>query len=1103
MKRIIVAVILFLLHHICHGVNFNRIEALKRIDDCTISHIYQTRDNAIWIASTDGLLRFDGKKARPISFDCPGWVLELEYGEGKYIWQISTDAIQRANMISLQTEKMAEHDVNFRGCITMARGDSLFVSNNEALYCCNDNGLYLYGSMPEGELISSMLDTKDGSFLISTKCGKIYKDDGRGSRQQIHNCKKPIRKLFADSKGRLWAGLLQGGVIMIENGKSQEFPVPVKDARTMCEDQHGNILVGSSGCLFTILTDGKIKMENPGTPGAHSITNIFKDADGNIWIGTFYNGIFYSNSERCPFSRPSIDGLDKVKLVNDIVQDSRGDLWIATDQYGLFRMSNGRLQEIPDTREYKIKALAYDADEDCLWVGRDRTSLLRYNLKRKSWKEIQFFHDGVAIPMAGTNAIKRHAGEFLIGSSQGLWKFNPKKEEFISRRFKGYNQIVHDIEIDTEGRIWIGGNGLYTNSGDSLAHAHEVISIIDTSITADRAFTGLSAIEDEIWAASNGRGIIVINKKGLQNYTTSNSGIANNRCLTIECLNDGNVLTGTTHGISITNRASRFTLNYNENNGLKIGSMREGCIFKINETTYLIGGTEGLALYETSKTNFEIKDKQIKLEKISSNDDTPYVYNGEDRIIFRHNQKNFSFYLAAHDYENIIKQIYEYKLEGFDSDWRRFDIADPIRFMNMEHGKYRLAVRRRIPGEAGSVREDISLDIILKPAWYEAGITQILGVIIILAIIGVILFSTYSKLLLRQELKYKEEENNERTRFFIRVSHQLRTPLSLVIGQLELFLKKNEKSISGIKHLEYTYKHALEIKRIIGGFVEMENKVLTPNIDDLPPEEELEALLQNDRSIVPGPITESGTMLIADDNAGMRSMLRDIFSEEYKILEAINGADALELAQNMQPDIIISDVMMPVMDGLTLCARLRSNFTTSHIPIILLTAHVSEKHNVEGLGIGADDYIAKPFSVDILRARCKNLLQNRKMLQERYNMTKSDGSEEQPHISKRDTLFINAVIGAIERHLHSGDLSAGTLAEELSVSTSTLNNRISAICNMSTRVFIEDIKLRHAIKMIKDGHNVSETADLLGFSSPKYFTIRFKKKYGKSPSNFK
>jgi ligand-binding sensor domain-containing protein len=191
MKRITVIFTLLLLHYICYGVNYNRIEALKRIDDCTISHIYQTQDNAIWIASTDGLLRFEGKNAMPVSFSCPGWILELECGEGRYIWHISTEVIQRANMISLQTEVVANHDINFRGCITMARGDSLFVSINEDLYCCNNDGLYLYGSMPQEEIISSMLDTEDGGFLISTRCGKIYKDNGSGQSSKSITAKSP------------------------------------------------------------------------------------------------------------------------------------------------------------------------------------------------------------------------------------------------------------------------------------------------------------------------------------------------------------------------------------------------------------------------------------------------------------------------------------------------------------------------------------------------------------------------------------------------------------------------------------------------------------------------------------------------------------------------------------------------------------------------------------------------------------------------------------------------------------------------------------------------------------------------------------------------
>ncbi len=1104
MRRIFLSSLIVLCSSIIHAVNYNRIDALKSTDNYSISHIFQTQDNAIWIAHTGGILRFDGRNSLPVNFEATGNKLEFDCGEGRYLWSISTTAIQRMDALTSEVVKMADHDMDFRGCSTMARGDSLFISMNGQIWCCSDDSLYLHGTIPQGGRISSLLNTSDRRLLVSTTDGKIYEDDCKGNIREIYSCGAPVRKLFEDSRGRLWLGLMQDGVIMVEKGFSSRtmYPIPIKDARTLCEDTGGNILIGSSEYLYTIRTDGRTVMEEEGIPGAHSVTTLLKDSDGNIWIGTFYNGVYYSNSERCPFSRLNLKGAEDIKLVNDIAQDSQGNIWIATDQHGLYKASGDALSEIPDTRKYKLKAILYDKGQDCLWMGRDRTSLLRHDIKSRKWDEFYFRIDGDPVQLTGANAICPYKGELIIGSNYGVWAFDPARETCISRRFKGYRQIVHDIDVDSEGRIWVGGNGLHICRGDSIVAAHEAVPAIDRKLTGHRPFTCISIRGDEIWTASQGNGIVVIADNGYRNYTTVNSGLNSNNCLSIICMTDGNVMIGTTEGISIMDGKSGSIFNFNESNGLSLGSMREGCFFKTCDTQYLIGGTDGLELYETEKMDCTPKERKVKLERIRPNYDAPYIYKGEERIVLRHDQRNFAFHFASHDFENTVRTIYEYRLDGFDDDWRRFDISEPVRFMNMEHGKYRLEVRRYTPGRPGSASTDLSIGVVLRPAWYEAAVTKVIAILLMLAVIGTILSSTYSKLLLRQELKQQEEINNERTRFFIRVSHQLRTPLSLVIGQLEMFLKKNEKNVSGLKHLENTYRHALDIKRLLGDFVELENKVLTPQIDDLPSEEEIEALLPNDRNIPQDPIAENGTMLIVDDNAGMRSLLRSIFSDEYKIIEAINGADALELARSSQPDIIISDVMMPVMDGLTLCAKLRNDFTTSHIPIILLTAHASEKHNVEGLGIGADDYIAKPFSVDILRARCKNLLNNRKMLQNRYNMTKSadnDGGK----LDKKDSRFINAVIGAIERHLYSGDLNTTTLAEELSVSTSTLNNRLTSTCGMSTRVFIEDIKLRHAREMIKDGHNVSETADILGFSSAKYFAIRFKKKYGKSPGSFK
>lgn len=1091
---------------IISAINYNRPEALKKIHNTSISHIFQTEDKAIWFSTSDGLHRYNGKNLE--AFHKSGWKLEVAMGDKRHLWAVMSDGIYRTDAITRAGDLTIETgDLDFTNCKCLARGDSLFVNTANHIYCCNSDSIYLYTSIPENLTITSMLQLSDESILIATDQGKILKMNSTESPTEIHDCSSAIRTIFEDSQHRLWVGLTYGGVICYNSDFTSEkaYFMPIKESRTMCEDKHGNILVGSSDCLYTIHPNGDIVKEEAEHLGAHCITKLLKDSDNNIWIGTFYNGAYYSTSDMCPFYNPHLEGTGKIMLVNDLTMDKRGDIWIVTDQYGTHKLSNGKLEEIPETKDHKSKSILYDLKRDCIWIGRHQASLLCYHPSDKSWKEYPFCLNDTIQNMAGANKMLFLDDEILVGSSHGAWLFNPAKENKITRRLEGYSGLIHDIAVDQQGKIWAGGNGLYAFHDGMFQHIDEMGFISSIAPINKRTVTSISIRGDEIWAATRGYGVLKISNNELHCINSSNSGLPDNKCHLIKCTDDGNIIIGTTAGISVLNENNGHILNFHDDNGLEIGSTREGCMIKINDKEYMVGGTNGLECYDPSKLDFSSKTNRIKIESIQTNHNTTIIYKGEQRIVFDSKQKNFSFNIATYDYTNTLSYIYEYKLEGFDTEWQQFDISSPIRFMYMEHGDYTLVVRSRVQGSKDQTIDQISVNITLKPRWYEATITKVIGIIILLLIVIITLSSTYSRLLLRQELKHKEEEHNERTRFFIRVSHELRTPLSLVIGQLELFLKRNGSRVAGIKHLESTYKHALDIKRIIGNFVEMENQLLSPETDDMPSESELEALLSPDKEINLEPLAHSYTMLIIDDNAAMRSMLRNIFNEEYKIIEAINGADGLELAKSMQPDIIISDVMMPVMDGLTLCAKLRSDFTTSHIPIILLTAHVSEKHNVEGMKIGADDYIAKPFSVDILAARCKNLLTNRQILKDRYNLMKASAAEEDKAIKtdKKDEQFINAVIGAIERHLYSKDLCISTLAEELSVSTSTLNNKISAIYNMSTRVFIEEIKLRHALKMIKEGHNVSETADILGFSSPKYFTIRFKKKYGKSPSNYK
>ena len=242
-------------------------------------------------------------------------------------------------------------------------------------------------------------------------------------------------------------------------------------------------------------------------------------------------------------------------------------------------------------------------------------------------------------------------------------------------------------------------------------------------------------------------------------------------------------------------------------------------------------------------------------------------------------------------------------------------------------------------------------------------------------------------------------------------------------------------------------------------------------------------------------------MLIIEDDFQMRGLLVSIFENEYDVSEAADGAEGIEKAQSQQPDIIISDVQMPVMDGLSLCSKLRQDFSTCHIPIILLTAHTSVTNNLEGINVGADEFIAKPFSVDLLEAKCHNLLENRRMLRKKFSQT-IDSIE---NITKtdKDTDFLNSIIEVIQAHVLEPEISVPFLCEQMHMSKSLLTRKLKGITGYSPREFIENIRMKHAARLLCDGsHNISDVSYELGFSSPKYFTIRFKKIFGMTPSQY-
>lgn len=259
---------------------------------------------------------------------------------------------------------------------------------------------------------------------------------------------------------------------------------------------------------------------------------------------------------------------------------------------------------------------------------------------------------------------------------------------------------------------------------------------------------------------------------------------------------------------------------------------------------------------------------------------------------------------------------------------------------------------------------------------------------------------------------------------------------------------------------------------------------------------------------------EAVSILVVEDNSELRSFLHNILSETYHVTEATNGQEGLERALQDMPDFIVSDIMMPVMDGLDMVKAIKENRDICHIPIILLSAKSSLDDRISGLEQGIDDYIAKPFSSTYLKTRIKSLLHQRKQLQELYLKQWSEKQKDapaphleiapsQPQIASFDEQFIQQVMEVMEKQMDNSDFTIDEFAQELNMGRTVFYQKLKAIIGLSPVDFIRDIRIKRA-KQLMDSkeYNISTVAYMTGFNDPKYFSKCFKKQFGVSPSEY-
>ena len=382
------------------------------------------------------------------------------------------------------------------------------------------------------------------------------------------------------------------------------------------------------------------------------------------------------------------------------------------------------------------------------------------------------------------------------------------------------------------------------------------------------------------------------------------------------------------------------------------------------------------------------------------------------------------------------------------------------------------------------------------------------AVAVIVLLVVAVLLTWRGVVQIRAAHRRQKALNREQKLFYTNASHQLKTPLTLIAGPVSQLLQRKAVKGEDLQLLEITERNICQMENVLSDVLKFGKDTSQPAVDDhtaqgimqqqaaaIVEKEHLGMLKQEDTE-------ELSNILIVDDNADMRHYLRTLLASRFYVLEAPDGQSGLQLARESVPDIVISDVMMPVMDGLQFCQRLKQDFITSHIPVILLTARSTEAQQMEGYEHGADAYMTKPFRADLLISRIDNLLRSRQQLQAVFKGGQADAKEVK--LTTQDKLFMDHLRDVVREKMANPKLKMDDLGDDLGISRVQLYRKVKVLTGLSPVELLREMRLERAKTLLNSTtKTVAEIGYEVGFTTPSYFTTCFKKQFGKLPMEFR
>ncbi|MEA4937863.1 MAG: two-component regulator propeller domain-containing protein [Paludibacter sp.] len=860
-SKIIFFLFLFTFNDV-YAVFFEHLNVKNGLSHYTVNSLYQDEHGLIWIGTRDGLNRYDGNEVtvfKQIKNDPTslfGNNIRSVCGDKQgHLFMQCKSGLQSLDLKTEVFKTIRRQDVT---CITYGK-DNLWFATFDSVFSyapSEETPLKLHLLLKNKSMrVTSLLESKDRLLFVATNTDGLLAYD-----KNLKIVKKwkinDIVYLYEDTKRNVWActrysGLhkidFEGNITSYIHNPLDSGSIPDNFARTICEDDLGNYWVGlfAGLCKFN-LEENRFTLFKYERQVAHGISNssvwsIINDKQGTLWIGTYFGGIDLYNPKYSIYNFYGAYSYNPGSLsspvVGRIIEADNGNLWIGTDGGGLnyFDRKSQSFKSFSSKGNNKnistntIKSIWLDEKRNNLWIGTHMGGLNKLNLK--TGKFTFFVHNPDnprSIPNNNVREIVHLNDTLYLATQNSIGVFDLTSEQCSTMTFKDADlskKELPDLYIDSKNRMWFSHSNnvfLYNRTTRKLTNFksnNNILLFFEDS-------------KNRIWAGTDGDGIYLYNENTKQFDTNHhiNEFLPSKYIIDFKESKGGYFYISTNAGLIIVDTELQNAQVLNSSNGFPLEALNENSIYISEKNEVFVGGINGMVSFQEKDLNIPRVDYEVNItgirvnnKKISPRDSSiikcslPYL----NKIVLKPEHSVVTILFSTTNYIHVLKSDVQYQLVGFDNDWIDANFQQSITYTNLNPGDYVLKLKGKNKTNAGIFPEKEILITVLPP-FYKTTIAYIIYSIIILTI-TITLFRFYtSKIQLSTSLEYEKREkihieqlNQSKLRFFTNISHEFRTPLTLIINQIEIMLQMGNVPQSIYGRLLNVIRNANRMKKLI------------------------------------------------------------------------------------------------------------------------------------------------------------------------------------------------------------------------------------------------------------------------------------------------